>query len=352
VFLPASTPDLSALLSTTQTKILLPLHLNPAQSKLVFRTENAAKLASEPIEITLGDVTLPLSHINRNKDVPDRSKTLRAIIAKSTTQADWENVLRVMEGYENAGVRMKTGWQEQVVRKLGQAGCQHLVVKALKRAADTGLRLREWGVIREVIRGVRDKAAGAEWAQEDLKKAVNMAEQVVEMMEEDEHLGKAVGAADHRSNPMVVALPLEMAAELAYRHDGDVERVKKYAQRLMTALKQHDFLSVRPPIFSASTSLIHPDRDPKSQRCRPSPRDRLPPPHRPIQRLRRTSKASIREDLALERPKHRAHRPRRRHAHGRGRGACAEGALCCSQSRRGRTAGVVHPEWRGVQASG
>jgi hypothetical protein len=177
--------------------------------------------------------------------VPDRSKQLRAILAKSTTPADWENVLRVMEGYENAGIRMKPRWQEEIVRKLGRAGMQHLVLKALQRAEATGLRLREWRVVTQVIRVVREKAALADWGHDELKKALSMAEQVVELMEDDAHLGKAIGPADHRSNPLVIALPLEMAAELAYRHDGDIEKVKKYAQRLMTALKQHDFLSVR-----------------------------------------------------------------------------------------------------------
>jgi hypothetical protein len=201
-------------------------------------------------------VTLPLEHIDRNKDVPNRWDTLRKIMAASRTPEDWENVLRVVEGYRNAGIRIPPWRQAQIVRKLGIAGYQHLVLKALQRAGATGLRLRDAEVVREVVRAVRDKPAMADWEQEELKKACSMAEQVVELMDGDEHCGKQVGALDHRSDPKVMALPLEMAAELAYRYEGDVEKVKKYAQRLMTALEQHDFASVCRPWLEFASALL------------------------------------------------------------------------------------------------
>ncbi|KAF2689011.1 hypothetical protein K458DRAFT_292227 [Lentithecium fluviatile CBS 122367] len=243
VFQSSSTPELTALLSATNAKVLLPLHLTKDQAKLVFKKENKAKLESEPIEITLGDVTLPLEHIDRNRDVPARFQQLREIVAKSSTEADWENVLRVMEGYENAGIRIKTQQHAMIVRRMSRAGMQHLILKALQRAGKTGLRLSTREVVSAVLRAVRDKAALADWELDQLKKSLSMAEQVVELMELDEHLGKTHGADDLRTSPVVVALPLEMAAEMAYRHDGDVEKVKRYAVRLMNSLAQHDFMT-------------------------------------------------------------------------------------------------------------
>ncbi|KAF2245909.1 hypothetical protein BU26DRAFT_488652 [Trematosphaeria pertusa] len=243
IFLTPSSPELSKLLMTLHAKVFLPQHLTKDQAKLVYRQKNRAKLEAEPIEITLGDVTLPLEHIDRNRDLPDRGKHLRTIVRQSKTQEDWENVLRIMEGFENAGIHLKTQWQEMIVRKMNEAGMQHLILKALQRSTHTGLRLRKWPVVVEVLRAVHDKAATADFELEATKKALRLAEQIVELMEDKEHMGKADPEIDLRSKPQVVALPLEMAAELAYRHDGDVEKVKKYANRLMNALKQHDFMS-------------------------------------------------------------------------------------------------------------
>lgn len=246
VFLPASSPELTTLLSTLNARVLLPEHLTKEQQKLVFRPENKAKVEAEPIEITLGDVTLPLEHLDRFRDLPRRWKQLFSIIHASKTTEDWENVLRAVEGFENASIRLKLRHKQLVVRKLNEAGMQHLVLKALQRPGATGLRLRQPELVLEVLRGVHDKAALADWDKAALTKALSMAEQIVEMMEDKEHLARPTveGEADCRGSPAVIAAPLELAAELAYRHDGDVGKVRKLAGRLMVALGQHKFVPV------------------------------------------------------------------------------------------------------------
>lgn len=264
VYLEASSPELSQLLATANARVLLPKHLTSEQEKLVYKPENRGKLEQEPIEITLGDVTLPLEHIDRNKDIPAYRAHLRSILQASETPQDWENVVRVLEGYANAGLRLTTGQLTQVVRQLSKAGQSHLVLKCVQRARATGLKLRDLELIVAVLRSVRDRAWKADWAKEDLKKALSMAEQVVELLDDDVHLGHPTGTQqDHRAHPTVVAVPLEMAAELAYRHDGDANKVKRYAVRLMNALKQHSFMTVghlEPYALSHGSSLTFADR--------------------------------------------------------------------------------------------
>ena len=246
VFLEASSPELSQLLATLNARVLLPHHLTPEQQRLVYKPENRAKLEQEPLDITLGDVTLPLEHLDRNKDVPAYRAHLRHILKASKTPDDWENVVRALEGYTNAGLRLAPHQQTMAVRLLSQAGMQHLVLKLAQRAKATGLHLRSLKLIAMVMRSVRDRAWHAGWAKDDLKKALSMAEQLVEIMDNDEHMGHpTTPEQDYRTHPAVVAVPLEMAAELSYRHDADPAKVKRYASRLMNALKQHDFLAVR-----------------------------------------------------------------------------------------------------------
>lgn len=226
-------------------KVLLPSHLTPEQQRLVYKVENKAKLEAEPVEITLGEVTLPLEHLDRNR-LPNRFQTFNEIVKKSESKDDWENVVRMLEGFENAGIKINPAWQEKVVRKLNRSGNQHLILKALQRAKATGLRMSEYQVLLQVLRSVHDKAALSDWDKEETTKALRLAKQVVELLEDEEHCGgrargEMVSGQDLRGKPPVVALPTELAAVLAERHGGNVEEVKTLAGRLMAALKQDNY---------------------------------------------------------------------------------------------------------------
>jgi len=249
VFLSPSTPELSSLLSTFNSKILLPSHLTKEQKDLVYREKNKAKLEAEPVEITLGDVTLPLEPINQSRDIPKRFLLFRDIIRKSESKEDWENVVRMLEGFENAGMKVNADQQTLVVRQLSLSGNQHLILKALQRVKATGLRMSEYRVLVQVLRAVHDMAALSDWEKDETTKALRFARQVAELLEDEEHCGgqprgEMVSEKDHTGKPAVVALPTELVAVLADRHGGDVEEVKTLAGRLMAALKQDDY-SVR-----------------------------------------------------------------------------------------------------------
>jgi hypothetical protein len=168
-------------------------------------------------------------------------------MGKSETKEDWENVVRMLEGMENAGIKVKQNRQEMVVRQLNLHGMQHLVLKALQRPKATGVRLSSWGVLVQVLRSVHDKAALADWEKDETIKALRLAKQVVELMDDEEHCGgqprgEMKSEGDFRAKPVVVALPTELAAVLAEKHAGDKEEVKKMANRLVNALKQDDYI--------------------------------------------------------------------------------------------------------------
>lgn len=238
------------MLGQVNSKILLPEHLTKEQSQLVYKKENKARLEAEPMEITLGDVTLPLEHIDRMRDKPKRKTILRKVMQQSETPADWENVVRMLEGFHNAAIRINTPLMVMTVRRLNEAGMHHLVLKALQRAEKTGLRLKETSIVHQVFKGLHDKAARSAWDEAETTKALSFSEQVVELMENKEHLGRLDrGRNDLRASPWVIAVPLELAAARAKRHtDGQDKdgKVLKYASRLMNALHQDDFNTVSP----------------------------------------------------------------------------------------------------------
>ncbi|KAF2871184.1 hypothetical protein BDV95DRAFT_494937 [Massariosphaeria phaeospora] len=230
VYLEASTPELKTLLSELNAKILLPAHLTAEQKKLVFRQENRTKIESEPIEITLGDVTLPLQHLDRNRDIPNRKLLLHQLLDLSQTDNDWENVLRVLEGNENARLFVQPNVREKMMRRLLAAGHLNLAIKALQRSKYTGIRYCDFGTTRFIFFAIHNKAAESGWAADETRKALGFAEQAVEGMEDKEHLGKT------QSHHMVIAVLLELVAALAKLHGGDKAPVQKYARRLMHAL--------------------------------------------------------------------------------------------------------------------
>jgi hypothetical protein len=218
----------------------LPQHLTAEQEKLVYRQENKAKLEAEPVEITLGDVTLPLEHLNRNIS-PSRWLTFRDIMNQSTTREDFENVVRVLEGFQNAGIPLKSERQGKAIRRMGLHGMQHLILKALQRAKAVGLPLHDWNIMSEVLRAIYDKPALADWDQEETTKALRFAKQLVELLEVEEHHATPAAPYDLRGDPAVIAVPTALAAVLALKHGGDRDEVMSLAGRLVAALQQSNY---------------------------------------------------------------------------------------------------------------
>ncbi|KAJ4373566.1 hypothetical protein N0V86_007708 [Didymella sp. IMI 355093] len=252
VFLESSSAELSSTLAEINSKVLLPEHLTREQQKLVYKENGRAKLEAEPVEVTVGEVTLPLEHIDRNVR-PGRWESLQGIVSQSETVADWENLVRVLEGFHSAGIEIKPQWQELVVRKLNENGHHSIVLKALQRVKATGLRLSNYPVAHRALKGARERAVDSEWDMEETVKALRYARQIVELMEEEEHhavsslKGIKQGRTDWRSTPFVVAVPAELAAMAAQKHEGDIALVKSLANRLVNALKQDNTAAPNKP---------------------------------------------------------------------------------------------------------
>lgn len=206
----------------------------------MFQKENAARLDAEPIEITLGNVTVPLVPINRARGVPSRRLAIQSIVNNSSTADDWENVLRMVQGFTEAGIPLASDRMEFVVRKLGDAGMQSLIVKAVVRGKETGLQLRKENLIWVVLRQFIKRAEESGWEAEETKKMATMVETIFEALEERQHLGHLeLGPGDMRANPLLLGVVAELTARAAKSSgESDVDgKVEKYARRLVVGLK-------------------------------------------------------------------------------------------------------------------
>lgn len=274
VFQESTSPELSAALATLNSKILLPAHLNPDQQQLIYRKKNASRLENEPIYVQIGDVEMPLEHIDRIKDVPSRWTVLKQVIELSKDQKDWENVVKMLEGFHLAGIHFKTRHLLKFIRRANEAGMQHIVLRALQQVKTTGLSLKSPEVLEAVLIGIHNMASRSGWEAGSTKKALGFAEQVMELMEKPEHLGTSFAKfGDPRASPLVIAVPLELAAARAAKHlDGKDKdgKVKMYAVRLMASFKQDNFLKASLPGLLSADLKTSEDMSFKSKRARSS----------------------------------------------------------------------------------
>lgn len=264
VFQESSSEELSKVLYTLNAKILLPHHLNPEQKRLIFKDKNIAKLEADPIYAQIGTVEMPLEHIQRTRDIPRKWLIFKQAVELSTDQKDWENVVKMLEGFHSANIKMKEQHLLKFIRRANEAGMQHVVLNALQRVHRTGLSLKSPAILQEVLAGIHHKASVSGWENESTKKALSLAEQVVELMENPEHLGEAIAkSGDLRASPLVIAVPLELAAVRAAKHTQGEDKdgkVAKYAQRIMAAFKQDGFFeNVLPKALSKHLNPLQSD---------------------------------------------------------------------------------------------
>lgn len=191
---------------------------------------------------TVAGADVELEHVDRQRDIPRRWRVYADALRLAETRGDWENVVLLMEGLADAGVRLRDEWLQKFVRAAAAKGQLQVVVRALQRAERTGVRLRSAAMVERVLWEVRGEASRAGWAQAETERAAVWAEQVVELMESREHCGGGVRVVkgDLRTLPFVIATPLELVAVRAVRHNEGVDEaglVKAYAERLCANLK-------------------------------------------------------------------------------------------------------------------
>lgn len=237
----------------------MPAHLNKAQKELVYREKYRARLsadAPEPVRSTVAGADVTLEHIDRLRDIPARWQVLSDALRLADTPTDWENVGRLLEGFADAGVKLRDEWVQKFVREAAQKGALHVVLRAVERAPRTNVRLRSRDVVSRVLWEVRGVAAQNGWGEVETDRAIRYAEKVVELMEREEHCGgsdkRVVKPGDLRTLPFVIATPLELSAVHVLRYKGGVDEdgaVEGYAKSLCNNLK-HFGLQVRHiPIF-------------------------------------------------------------------------------------------------------
>ncbi|KAJ9629787.1 hypothetical protein H2203_002168 [Taxawa tesnikishii (nom. ined.)] len=247
VFTDTSSPELDHALSTLRSKHFVPAYLNKRQRNLIFKDKFKTELENTPSYATLGEEEIPLEHIDRTRDIPARVPLLQQTVDLMQAPEDWKQLPAILEGLHKAKAAVKTSFLEKTVRKAIQAGQLRTVLACLQKANATGLSLRNERILRLVIWGLHQEAQTESWDQEHLKKALQYANNVAQLLEQAQHgTGRTVLPNDPRTDPAVIGVYLELAAVNAWKYQDKKDTdgsVMKYAERLMSCFENY-----QPPV--------------------------------------------------------------------------------------------------------
>lgn len=219
--------------------VFLPAHLSKAHQALVFGARHRKILEDDPVTVEVSGENFKLKHIDRMKDQPGGIEALWKAVSLMEEKKDWDNLPIFLEGLRIAGRKLKPQYWEKLVRKAGQAGQQGTILECARRASRTGFVLKDLNLVREVMWWTQHKALSAGWTVQSTRKALAMAEQIADLLEDEKHCGRAfVGATDPRARPEVVGVLLELAAAHAKLSGGTDEdgKVEIYSKRLLGTL--------------------------------------------------------------------------------------------------------------------
>jgi hypothetical protein len=219
--------------------VFLPAHLSKPHQTLVFGARHRKVLEDDPLTIEVSGENFRLKHINRTKDQPGTVESLLKLISLMKDKKDWDNLPIFLEGLRIAGRKLKPQYWEKLVRKAGQAGQQRTILECARRASRTGFVLKGLNLVREVMWWTQHRALSAGWTAQSTKKALTMAEQIADLLEDEKHCGGTfISALDPRARPEVVGVLLQLAAAHAKLSDGKDRdgKVDIYAKRLLGTL--------------------------------------------------------------------------------------------------------------------
>ena len=220
--------------------VFLPAHLSKTHRNLIYAERHRKLLEDDPITVEVSGEVFQLKHIDRTKDQPRTLDSLWKFISLMRDKNDWENLPIFLEGLKTANRTLEPRNWAKLVRKAGQAGQQSTIIECARRASRTGFVLNNVNLVRDIMWWIQQKALIAGWTAQSTKKAFAMAEQVVDLMEEEKHCGSKsqLGPMDPRARPEVLGVLLQLgaaSAKLSSSKDDD-GKVEVYSRRLLGTL--------------------------------------------------------------------------------------------------------------------
>jgi hypothetical protein len=212
------------------------------QQNLIYKTKYQQMLEGELVKATIAGEEFTLKHIDKTKDVPSGRKALNDALILMKEKVDWDNLPNLIKGLRSAGATLSPFYRMQVLRRLGKAGRQDVIIECLRRVSDTDLNLNDRQNLQQSLWWMQFKAITSEWDREQTSKALSWSEMIMDMLEDPKHHGSA-GVTPNRHLPEINGILLQLAAARAEKHLGgtDVDgRVDRWARKLVSGNPKFD----------------------------------------------------------------------------------------------------------------
>ncbi|RKF76374.1 hypothetical protein GcM3_079009 [Golovinomyces cichoracearum] len=233
-----SNPELQERLTKFREVAVLPKHLAKNQQDLVFNKRFASMLENEKVIANISGEEFRLKHINVLNDIPRIKLFLNDILPLMKEKEDWSVLPNVLQGLKNTGFKMKLPIAEKVVRLAGINGRQNVILECLRRTKHTGMNLNDPDFTKTVLFWIHFKAVENDKTVECISKSLSMAEQILEMLEDEKFTGTRYNdTGSHQLNhPEILGVPLSIAALKASKFKDGKDKnglVAKYATQFV-----------------------------------------------------------------------------------------------------------------------
>ncbi|KAF3396106.1 hypothetical protein F1880_006687 [Penicillium rolfsii] len=237
-FSPTSSPELDQLLYRFRQDRFIPSGLPNQQRRNMFKEKHRQRLEDEPITVAISeteDFTLRPMKINELPTKKDAYEVLRLIAATN----EWKALVPFLNGLYISNLRLSSNRLAQLIRKASDAGKLSIIMECIRQGHRTGFHLRDLTVVQRLFYDIHVLAQNAEFKGSAVTKALNMAKQAVDLMDQDVEMHTSLAKAENpKHQPFVIGTLLELSAARAINEFGGKDQaneVLSYARKLVAS---------------------------------------------------------------------------------------------------------------------
>ncbi|CEJ60019.1 hypothetical protein PMG11_08613 [Penicillium brasilianum] len=237
-FSPTSSPELDQLLYKFREDRFIPSGLPNQQRRNMFKEKHRQRLEHEPITVAISeteDFTLRPMTIKQLPTKKDAYEALRLIAANN----EWKALVPFLSGLYMSNLRLNNNRYAQIIRKASDAGKLSIVMECIRQGHRTGFHLRDLTVVQRLFYDIHVLAQRADFKGPAVTKALNMAKQAVDLMDQDVATHPSLTKAENpKYQPFVTGTLLELSAARAIDEFGGKDQaneVLSYVRKLVAS---------------------------------------------------------------------------------------------------------------------
>jgi hypothetical protein len=237
-FSQTSSPELDQLLYRFRQDRFIPSGLPNQHRRNMFKEKHRKRLEEEPVTVAVSEVedfTLRPMTIQELPTKKDAYEVLRLIAANN----EWKALVPFLTGLHMSNFRLCNNRLAQLVRKASDAGKLSIIMECIRQGHRTGFHLRDLTVVQRLFYDIHVLAQSADFKGPAVTKALNMAKQAVDLMDQDTATHTSLAKAENpKHQPFVIGTLLELSAARAINEFGGKDQANEvlgYVRKLIAS---------------------------------------------------------------------------------------------------------------------